>query len=504
MTLPFRRGRAGAIRIAGTAHAAIAALFLAALLTGCGAGSATTTPAGGLVTVSVTPPTATTRVGGVSVAFSAAVSNATNASVQWQVDGVSGGNATVGTISAAGVYSSPASPPAQPTVTVTAVSVEDSTKSGSASVTLISDAMGPPTIGGTPATSATVGQAYSFTPTASSPRGATLTFAIANKPAWASFSASTGQLSGTPAAADAGAYSNVTISVSDGAATASLAPFSITVSMVTVVPPTISGTPPMNATAGQAYSFTPAASSPRGATLTFSIANKPAWAAFSMVTGQLSGTPGAASVGSYSSITISVSDGTATASLAPFTITVSSAAPPTISGTPPTSVTAGQAYSFTPTASSPRGATLTFSIANRPAWAAFSTVTGRLSGTPATTDIGTFANVAISVNDGTATASLAPFTITVQAGTTGSATVTWSPPTTRTDGTPLTNLAGIRIYYGTAQGSYPTQISVTNLGLTSYVVDSLTVGVTYYFVTTAYDAAGIESDYTAVVSKTIQ
>jgi hypothetical protein len=452
------------------------------------------------VSVAVTPATAAVVAGTGTQAFQATVSNATDTTVTWQVNGVAGGNSTVGTISSSGLYTAPATVPAQAAVTITAVSSQDSTKTGTATATVVATAPAPPTISGTPPLTAVAGQAYTFTPTASSPRGGTLTFSIANKPAWASFDAMTGTLSGTPAQSNVGTNSNITISVSDGSASASLAPFTITVSGATA-PPTISGTPPTSALTGKAYSFTPTASSPRGGTLVFSITNVPAWATFSAATGSLSGTPAATDVGSYANVTISVSDGTASASLAPFTITVT-AAPPTISGTPATSVKAGTAYSFTPTASSPRGGTLTFSITNKPAWATFSTTTGQLSGTPATTDIGTFANITITVSDGTASAALAPFTITVQSGTTGSATLTWVDPTTRTDGTALTNLAAIRIYYGTTQGNYPNMVPVTNLTLTTYVIPNLTSG-TYFFVATAVDANGLESAQTNSVSLTI-
>jgi len=183
--------------------------------------------------------------------------------------------------------------------------------------------------------------------------------------------------------------------------------------------------------------------------------------------------------------------------------TATAPASPTISGTPDTSVKAGQAYTFTPTASGPTGAALAFSISAKPAWASLNTATGQLSGTPATTDIGTFANISISVTDGTATASLAPFTITVQAGTTGTATVSWTAPSTRTDGTPLTNLAGFHIYYGNSQGSYPNSVTLANPSLSTYVVDNLPGGATYYFVATAYDAAGLESADSPPASKTI-
>jgi len=86
-----------------------------------------------------------------------------------------------------------------------------------------------PQISGTPATSVNAGTAYSFTPTASDAGGGTLTFSIQNLPSWAHFSSATGQLSGTPASSDAGAYSGIAISVSDGKASAALPSFSIAV-----------------------------------------------------------------------------------------------------------------------------------------------------------------------------------------------------------------------------------------------------------------------------------
>lgn len=59
-----------------------------------------------------------------------------SSTVTWSVGGVAGGNATVGTISAAGVYTAPAAVPTPNPVTVTATSTQDPTKSGSASVTI--------------------------------------------------------------------------------------------------------------------------------------------------------------------------------------------------------------------------------------------------------------------------------------------------------------------------------------------------------------------------------
>jgi len=72
----------------------------------------------------------------------------------------------------------------------------------------------PPTISGTPSSWVYVGSAYSFRPTATDPDSPSLRFAIANKPAWASFNTTSGQLSGTPTTV--GWWTDVRISVSDG------------------------------------------------------------------------------------------------------------------------------------------------------------------------------------------------------------------------------------------------------------------------------------------------
>jgi len=78
-------------------------------------------------------------------------------------------------------------------------------------------------------------------------------------------------------------------------------------------PPTITGQPGTTVLAGQSYAFRPAANDPDGDRLTFTAANLPTWAAFDTNTGRISGTPGAEHVGTFSGITITVSDGEASA-----------------------------------------------------------------------------------------------------------------------------------------------------------------------------------------------
>jgi hypothetical protein len=196
------------------------------------------------------------------------------------------------------------------------------------------------TISGSPAGTVTAGQTYSFTPTASGSRYRTLIFAIANKPAWAAFSASSGQLSGTPSAANVGNYASIVIAVSDGTRTATLPAFALQVNAAAAPPappppppspPVISGTPSTSVVAGSSYSFQPSASDPSGLTLAFSVQNKPAWAAFSIASGQLSGTPSSAQTGTYASVIISASDGQQSSALPAFSITVTAA--PAATGT---------------------------------------------------------------------------------------------------------------------------------------------------------------------------
>jgi hypothetical protein len=302
-----------------------------------------------------------------------------------------------------------------------------------------------PVVSGSPAVSVVAGTAYAFTPTASDPDGNVLTYSIANPPTWASFSSSTGQLSGTPATANVGTTSNIVITVSDGLLSATLAAFNVEVTAPPTTPPpttppnqppTISGTPATTVVAGAAYAFTPSAADADGDGLTFSMSGAPAWLAISKTTGKVTGTPTASNIGTTANIVISVSDTKASVSLPAFKIIVSAASTggggttpppttpppttptnraPTIKGSPATSVTVGNTYSFTPTAADADGNTLTFAINNKPSWATFSTTTGALTGKPVDANVGTTSNIVISVSDGTVSTSLGSFALTVNA-----------------------------------------------------------------------------------------
>ncbi|KPK56332.1 MAG: hypothetical protein AMJ59_22390 [Gammaproteobacteria bacterium SG8_31] len=88
------------------------------------------------------------------------------------------------------------------------------------------------------------------------------------------------------------------------------------------------------------------------------------------------------------------------------------------------------------------------------------------------------------------------------APTLGNATLRWTPPTEREDGSVLDNLAGYKVHYGTSQSNLSTVVVLDNPGLSSYVVDNLDQG-TWYFAVTAFDADGRESSFSNVGSKMI-
>lgn len=175
-----------------------------------------------------------------------------------------------------------------------------------------------------------------------------------------------------------------------------------------------------------------------------------------------------------------------------------------ISGDPATSVEAGSPYAFQPTVHHRGDEVISFSVQQKPDWATFSTTTGRLSGTPSSAQVGTYAGIVISASAGRSSASLPAFSITVDEAqaASGAATLVWTPPTENTNGTTLTNLAGYEIEYGTAAASLSQSVTIANPGLTSYMVTGLSAG-TWYFAVRAYNTLGADGSLSNVVSKTV-
>lgn len=268
------------------------------------------------------------------------------------------------------------------------------------------------------------------------------------------------------------------------------------------VPPVISGSPPTTIEQGARYTFVPTVIDADGPSRKFVIQNRPAWLSFSYQTGGLSGI--APAPGVWKDIRIFVDDGPNTARALPrFTITVTKPVnpPPVIAGQPVTQLTATRPWSFQPTASDPQSEPLTFSVANKPSWAAFDAATGKLSGTPSAAAVGTYSNVVVAVTDGTTKVALPAFALVVQSLPVEAVTLSWTPPTTNTDGSALTDLAGYRIYYGASRTALGSVIEIRNPAIAAYLVENLTPG-TWYFAVTAYTSAGKESVHSNIASKT--
>ena len=168
-------------------------------------------------------------------------------------------------------------------------------------------------------------------------------------------------------------------------------------------------------------------------------------------------------------------------------------------------------------ASNPPSQTLNVSKGNNHPtnWTATDNATW-LAVSPGAGNITSTAQIAVAVNTSGLAAGTYSATVTIQLGKGGNAsvpvalTVAPAPPTTGTSTTaslswsPPTNSAGVagyNVYVGTASGVYGPPINVGNV--TSYVVNNLVIGNTYYFVVTDYNSSGVESPPSNQVSKSI-
>lgn len=178
--------------------------------------------------------------------------------------------------------------------------------------------------------------------------------------------------------------------------------------------------------------------------------------------------------------------------------------PPVVQGDPPDGTAVGVSWHFVPEAADPDADPLQYSVENAPPWATFDPATGLLIGTPDEGDVGNWEDVRVSVSDGINTVTLPAFDIVVAANgaATGTATLSWTPPTERSDGSPIGELAGYRVLYGPSSRYYVFEAKLDNPGLTRYVVETLGKG-HWYFAITAVAADGLESVPSEEVSKRI-
>jgi hypothetical protein len=260
--------------------------------------------------------------------------------------------------------------------------------------------------------------------------------------------------------------------------------------------PTLTGLPPAAVEAGKPYSYTPTAADGDGDPLSFTITNRPAWAAFDPATGALTGTPALANVGIYSSVRVSVSDGKVITSTSLFSITVT--APPAPPLTAPT-LSAAVVVPH-PTIATRFNVNLTWTaVAGADAYevrrCVGATCTQMFLLASVTTGL-TYTNNNLpenftyryDVRGKRGPSEVGPASNAVTAVTKvdtpppppGQAVLQWTPPTKNTNGTTLTDLVGYRVHYGTSASALSRKLTLANAALTTYTVEDLTPG-TWYF-----------------------
>ncbi len=202
------------------------ALALASCSSSTSSGQKQSPPPPDSVTVAVAPTTANIRAGS-TLTFSATVTGSSNTSVTWSVNSVASGNATLGTIDSSGKFTAPASLPSPNTVTITATSSADTTKSSSSAVTLWNPT---PSLSGISPASTNLG-VFSLTITgANFLNGAQVLFN--NSPLPTTFVSST-QLTATGTAAIAGTFPIAVENPDPGASTSSSLNFQVNGSVQT-------------------------------------------------------------------------------------------------------------------------------------------------------------------------------------------------------------------------------------------------------------------------------
>lgn len=317
----------------------------------------------------------------------------------------------------------------------------------------------------------------------------------------------------------AGSYSGV--ATITGAGVTKQVPIALTVAASSTVP-AIGFAPTSLSFSGATGGPNPAAqtitvSNTGGGTLSWTASDNTAWLTVTPTSGTNSGTITASAnlsglaAGTYTAaVTISATG--AAARTVPVTLTVTSGTASGSIGFSPTSLafsgttggTNPAAKSFTIT--NPGGGTLSWSVSDNAAWLSVTPTSGttttetdtltasvNLSGLGSGTYSGIITITAAGAGNSPRTI---PVSLTLSAGTTGTATLSWNA-------SPDSDLAGYKVYRATVSGAYGAPIATIGKTTTSYVATGLQPGTTYFFVISAYDSAGNESSYSNEVSKSI-
>lgn len=167
---------------------------------------------------------------------------------------------------------------------------------------------------------------------------------------------------------------------------------------------------------------------------------------------------------------------------------------------PPDTAVVGEPYEFVPVVSNAIVPNLQFSYINRPSWSGSYRGSGAIMGTP--TEPGVYANVQIQAWDGVHFGVSAPFTITV-ASAAGSVNLRWVKPAVNTDGSPLTNLAGYIIHYGTSAANLDAQLFVKSADSTTAEIGNLSAG-NWYFRIAAVTDANVQGPFSTILKDAIR
>jgi hypothetical protein len=125
-----------------------------------------------------------------------------------------------------------------------------------------------------------------------------------------------------------------------------------------------------------------------------------------------------------------------------------------------------------------------------------------LSGTRSTGALTTDVTFALTCTGAGGSASQSTTVSVTAAPVSGDATLSWSAPTTNTNGTPVSALTGYHLYYGSSASELTKSIAISGAATDKYEITGLTAG-TWYFAVAADASDGTESAKSAVGSKTI-
>lgn len=337
----------------------------------------------------------------------------------------------------------------------------------------------------------TVGTAYSTTLQAS---GGTTPYSwklsSGSLPAGLSLNASSAAISGTPSTSGTSSFTVMATDAANDTATKSL---SIAVAAATQTL-SISTSTLAGAQVGTAYSGTLQAT---GGTTPYAWAissgSLPSGLSLNASSGVISGTPNASGTSSFTAKVTDSGNGTATKSLS---IAVAAAPQPlTITTTSLPNGSTNTAYSaFAYAGGGKTPYNWSVSSGSLPAGLALSS-SGDITGVPTTVGTSSFA-LTVTDSSSPVNSATSSFSITVAQGTAYSVSLTWTA-------SPSSGVAGYNVYRSTVSGNDYTKINASPVSGLNYVDGTVLDVSTYFYVVTAVDSAGNESNYSTQVQMVI-